>query len=545
MGRRRSIHLALLAVSVTLGALGVYGMQPEISGQFHDDGLYVVAAKTLAEGDGYRIGSVPTIPAQTKYPPLYSHFLSWIWRLNPTFPENLFWMKATSAAFLAAIVLLCGLFYLRFVEGAAWGAVAVGFLVGANMLVFPFTDYTLSELPFFLACLGGLLIARPRGPPEKEGLGHAALLGAVCGLAFLLRSAAVPLIVASVGYFGAGRRWRQLTAFVLVTGLLSAPWLIFKFGHAGDIPTNALLRYYAAYEPSVPEIALTDAGKAFEVALSNVYYVWTAMDAALFLVYMPSVRFLFYPLVLWGLWLVLRPPLGFLHVFAVLYLGLIVLWPWHPARYAVPLVPLMPLALVLGTRAAVRKLGEAARRASERRVFQGLASSPLALLILLACGFLVAWVHEDPGTTRMAFNARLDYSWDGFEETFAWVRENTEPDAVLATPYDPMYYLYTGRRGVRPWIHRPETLFYPPSDPRPVLGPADAVREALDELGTRYLIVDPLDGYSEREAVVRLYEELLEGYAGEGYTEPPRLLFRSSDSLHRVYRLPAPRGDGG
>ncbi len=545
MGRRRAIYVGLLAVAVALGGLGVYGMQPEISGQFHDDALYVAAAKSLAEGNGYRIGSLPTTPLQTKYPPLYSHFLSWIWRLNPAFPDNLFWMKATSAVFLAAIAFLAGVFYLRFAGGARWGAVLVGFLVGANMVVFPFTDYTLSELPFLLACLGGLVIARPRGPPETERLGHAALLGAVCGLAFLLRSAAVPLIAASVVYFGLGRRWRQLAVFAGVTALLAAPWLVFKFGHAGDIPTNALLHYYAAYEPSVPQIALTDPGKAIEVALSNVYYVWTALDAALFLGYVPAASFFLYPLVLWGLWLVLKPPFGFLHVFALLYLGLIVLWPWHPARYAIPLVPLMPIALVLGTRAAVRKLGSAVRRPTERRALQGLVSLPLVVVAVIACGWLAAWMREDPDTTRVAFSARLDYTWEGFEEMFAWVRENTEPDAVLATPYDPMYYLFTGRRGVRPWIHRPETYFYPPWNPEPVLGPPDLVRGALDELGTRYLIVDPLDGYVEREAAERLFEELLEAYAGERYAEPPRLLYQSSDSLHRVYRLPAPRDPGG
>lgn len=544
MGRRRAIHLGLLAVSVTLGGLGVFGMQPEISGQFHDDALYVAAAISLAEGDGYRIRSLPTTPPQTKYPPIYSHFLSWIWRLSPSFPENLFWMKATSALFLAGIVYLSGIFYLRYVGGARWGAIAVGFLVGANMLVFPFTDYTSSELPFLLACMGCLVIARPRGPPT-ERLGHAVLLGAVCGLAFLLRSAAVPLIAAGIVYFALERRWRQLATFLLVVAVVAGPWLVFKFANAAQIPTNALLRYYVAYEPSVPEIALADPSKAIEVALSNVYYVWTALEAALLLGYVPAMRFFLYPLVIWGLWLLLKPPVRFRQVFAALYLIMIVLWPWHPGRYAVPLAALLPIALVLGTRAAVERLGTKVERAFDRRLLQGLAGLPLAVFILLSCGWLAAFLRKEPDTVRMAFAARLDYSWDGFEETFAWVRENTEPDAVLATPYDPMYYLYTGRRGVRPWIHRPHTYFYPPSDPQPVLGPASVVRDALDELGAGYLIIDPLDGYSEREAAKRLFDELLEAYGGEEYAEPPRLLFRSSDSLHLVYRLPAPRAAGG
>ena len=37
----------------------------------HDDCLYFVSAKSLADGGGYRIASLPGEPPQTKYPPLY------------------------------------------------------------------------------------------------------------------------------------------------------------------------------------------------------------------------------------------------------------------------------------------------------------------------------------------------------------------------------------------------------------------------------------------------------------------------------------------
>ena len=40
-------------------------------GDLHDDSLYYVSAKSLADGGGYRIESLPGEPSQTKYPPLY------------------------------------------------------------------------------------------------------------------------------------------------------------------------------------------------------------------------------------------------------------------------------------------------------------------------------------------------------------------------------------------------------------------------------------------------------------------------------------------
>ena len=58
-------------------------------GFYHDDGIYLVTAKALATGNGYKIISLPHKPWQTKYPPLYPLALSALWRANPDFPTNL------------------------------------------------------------------------------------------------------------------------------------------------------------------------------------------------------------------------------------------------------------------------------------------------------------------------------------------------------------------------------------------------------------------------------------------------------------------------
>ena len=45
-------------------------------GLHDDDGIYWVGAKSLAQGSGYRILSLPDQSFQAKYPPLFSWFLS-------------------------------------------------------------------------------------------------------------------------------------------------------------------------------------------------------------------------------------------------------------------------------------------------------------------------------------------------------------------------------------------------------------------------------------------------------------------------------------
>ena len=58
-------------------------------GQAHDDAIYYIAAKSLADGQGYRIASLPQAPYETKYPPMLPWLLSVAWIVQPRFPENL------------------------------------------------------------------------------------------------------------------------------------------------------------------------------------------------------------------------------------------------------------------------------------------------------------------------------------------------------------------------------------------------------------------------------------------------------------------------
>ena len=79
------VFVAALAPSAFLA--WTFRAMPHL-GFYHDDSIYWVSAKSLADGNGYRIASLPGEPYQTKYPPLYPALLAGIWKLNPDFPAN-------------------------------------------------------------------------------------------------------------------------------------------------------------------------------------------------------------------------------------------------------------------------------------------------------------------------------------------------------------------------------------------------------------------------------------------------------------------------
>ena len=88
--RHAVVVLAMMSVSLAPSAwLAWRNRDMPHFGSWHDDTLYVSSAKSLAQGHGYRIESLPDRPYQTKYPPLYPLLLSALWRINPEFPSNL------------------------------------------------------------------------------------------------------------------------------------------------------------------------------------------------------------------------------------------------------------------------------------------------------------------------------------------------------------------------------------------------------------------------------------------------------------------------
>ena len=97
-----------------------------------------------------------------------------------------------------------------------------------------------------------------------------------------------------------------------------------------------------------------------------------------------------------------------------------------------------------------------------------------------------------------------------------------------------MYFLYTGRKAIRPALHRPATYFYPSGVVKPDVGSAQEIKPQLIKLGANYLIVDPMDGYAERHATLSLMNDLV-----ESYSEHAQLVFTSADGLHKVFRLGA------
>ena len=524
----RAFKLSAVILAALLGAAAIWGADKQSLGLFHDDGIYAVVAKAISQGEGYRIISLPGEPEQTKYPFLYSYLLSWLWSLNPDFPGNILLLKSFNIAVLLAIFVLSLALYHRVFPTARLGAAVFGVLVCINPLVFSYTDFVVSDLLFVLFASLALVISRM----EVNSAAGVLRLGAIGGLACLTRLAAAPLALAGLvesirrhGIKGAGY-------FAAVAGVFIAPWLYWVWSHPNS--SFALLSYYSAYEFAG---ATGESGEVLarhaEIVYGNARYLLGAFNLFYLLPLLPVLTPFAVGLTLLGMAVSRRSTDFFSWIFFISSVGLLLAWPFHPVRYVAPLVPLLVLFLFRGMAAAECWLDARGGEYALKPLVSKLPWLTAVLLLVLQGVWISSYLLiRDPHTTRGSFGNRMKYGWSGFEETFAWLRQNTPAGAKLATAYDPMYFLYTGRQAIRPALHRSATYFYPYGAAKADVGSAAEIKAELDSLRIDYLIIDPMDGYAEGNATIRLMEDLVASYG-----ESAKPVFTSTDRKHRIYAL--------
>jgi hypothetical protein len=269
--RRFSITVA--ALGLLLGAIAFSGANKAILGLFHDDGIYAVVGKAVAQGDGYRIVSLPSEPPQTKYPFVYPYLLASLWALDPSFPQNIALLKGLNVAIFVAIFYVAAIYYRRCVSGSNGTAVLFAVLLCCNPIIFGFTDYVLSDLWLVLLSLCALTLCAG-AVADRARFSRLLLLAGVIGLACLSRSAALPLVFAGVIHTFTLRGWRAAAYFLLGVSLLVAPWLA---PGCGIIPSHRRTLLFATATATMRRAGAGEWAatihRHFSIALGNARYL--------------------------------------------------------------------------------------------------------------------------------------------------------------------------------------------------------------------------------------------------------------------------------
>ncbi|MEQ8764688.1 MAG: glycosyltransferase family 39 protein [Planctomycetota bacterium] len=431
--------MGLLLVLVLLHGTGV---SPELGDLGGDSAEYVLLARSLAGGHGYRDLYLPGAPAHTQYP------FGWPLLLAP-----LQWLPGDG--FLAAHLLTLALFgfalWLTFVwirgelgAGAAWAAVA---LLGFSPALLEASGQLRSELP---ALVFGLLTlcALQRYAQADSWKHRSGLLAALfAAAAVLIRTASAPFAVGGALYLLAGRaqgsrtqaelsrppiRARLVKAgfFLVLAGLPVLGWMIRNrlLGGTGSSYFDQLL----LAELYTHDAGQLDASGLLQRITENVAQYWQLSG---WLILSPAVK-----LAPWGLyWLgvpAILAAIGFVVRFwyrrgpaewiLPLYLLVILAWPWTGVRFLVPVAPLIVFYAIAGTQWAIAPLFR--RQASLRRF--GLP----AIAILASIGNASeCWPYVSSRVTPAPYiNDRIEIDFSGFSEQVLWRQQRLTEAAHAA-----------------------------------------------------------------------------------------------------------------
>lgn len=414
-------------------------------GLFHDDGIYVLTSRALAEGEGYRLVDLPSEPAQTKYPPLFPLVLAIVWKLAPAFPENTALLKSVPFVF-GLLWLYLSYRLLRRIDLSRTMAFAiVGAVAAAPSTMYLFTTL-LSETLFAALCMASLLFAETLDTAKGSLRSRVILAAAFAALATLARLAGVALVLAVLGWLLTRKQWKPALLFVLVVGILLAPWVLWVAGNpsAGYYGSAN----YASWNILSPSVTAS-IGDKLTVAFKNAIWIFTAPSLAWEapMAVFPVLTLLTAALLVAGTFRTLprnRPTFWFV----VAYLGLVVCWAWPPHRFVITILPLVLWLMLQGLPVRFRS----------SRPF---ALVVVALVVTVPCVFLLyrnVNIAGERGTLPWTI-AEVE-NWSEIRQVADWIRSNTDPKTIVVGNLDPAYFLLTDRKAMRGFEVDPFVLFY-------------------------------------------------------------------------------------
>ncbi len=451
--RRPALVAAAVAAGVLAIALAAIDTLPV--GVVHDDGMYVVLAKSIATGHGYRWLHLPGAPAATHFPPGYPLLLALVWWVLPAFPANVIAFKALNAVLLAvaacALVLLA---HRRFEFTVAWSACAAA--IGcASVPSLVLSSLVMSETLFLALVVLTLLVAEQVNDAARS-VPRATALGVLAAVVVLVRTHGIALAAAiAIALFLRGRM-RALAAFAIVFAIGIAPWEIWETLHAASVPL-AVRGDYGSYSGWLAHGFATNglglASRTLARTTTEIFAALTALVGAGLpgvarLVSGASVLAL---AILGGVraWASARVTVAFIG----LYMAIVLLWPFTPARFLWAVWPLIVLLAMRGARAILE--WNPSRPAW--RVSRGLAvACALATVVgyatYTARGYRGRWWSSIP--RQMAFAVR---------PLVQWTSQHTRPGDVVASNAELLVYLYADRASVPATALSVNDYFHAPS----------------------------------------------------------------------------------
>jgi hypothetical protein len=485
-------------------------------GLFHDDGIYLVTAKSLAEGTGYRIVSLPSPISQNKYPPVFPVLLAAVWKIFPHFPQNMLALK-----FVPLLSMLCWLWLtyilLRPISRSPVICRYLMLFTAASPAVVYFSVTVLSEMTFACLLSGALLLLTRLHEEETPRTGAVLYASVLTSAAILTRMAALPLAFAGALPLLLRRKTRQALVYLLATGAMLLPWLVWA-SHANP-PPNSLEAYYSGSNYGAWNLLANFTWhQRLTVVLQNLITILLSPGILMGLrlsgwELAPALLMAFFTV--YGLLLYQASGITPLNLFVMCYAALIALWVFPPLRFMIPLLPFLLFFCCMA-------LGH---------FFGTVVKFRYGFRVVRICFVLVLALFLASGLLPQARKTMQHDDWDEIASLSRWITGNTPKDANLEGNLDPVWFLSTGRKSVRAFLARPFEVFYSSNPQNPVGTYSEFVQNLLRERAD-YLMRSADRDYGEGKYLNGLIDRL-----ASDYPDAVILQMEGQDHDYRIYRI--------
>ena len=437
-----------------------------------DNAAYYALARSLLSGTGYREIYDPALPIHTQYPPVFPLMLGGLLLLGfqPWVPFKILVVLCSTAA-----LALSYLWMRRKLRPEL--AFSVALLMALSPGVIGLSHWELSDVPFWAFTIAALF-AWERLPPNNTK--RLLLAAALTIVAYFTRSAGLPLIVGAAAWLVLRRRWKQLAIFA-ASVLPFLLWWWWRARTKGGVDYVQQFWFVNPYDPSAGRVGLVDLVlRAFEnlgdyltIHLPVLLVGGSGLLGKL-------LSFIVAPLAVFG-WVRRLRHAQVAEFFLPLYIALLLAWPavWSGERFLVPALPLLLFYAAEGLQRILYRVRPKAVR------WAGVAAAALIVLIASKAIFLSVRYGMECTTLyrlgdRYACHSR---EWKDFFNTAELAGQVLPRDAVTLSRKPRTFWAVSG------WV---------PGRNYPLSNEPDSFFVAAQRAGAQYVVLDRLDGLSQR-----------------------------------------------
>ncbi len=253
-----SSHTKLLFLAILFLYLfvGITHFQEETS-TIGDNAEFLVLAKALADGEGYRAINFPSPTKHTKYPPAFPLILA---VLYPFFKLNFMGYKIV--IFLLSLFILL-IIFLWPEEHLHRVYLATLLFTALNLKIHEYNSLILSEIPFLLSAMAGIYFFRMFEVKQKSYYFILSLISII--LAFYIRSIGITLFLALILVLLKKRNTKYLLYTLCCAFLVIAAWQMWVSAAGG----SSYLKQLWMSNPYSPELGLISVQDLFTRRLAG------------------------------------------------------------------------------------------------------------------------------------------------------------------------------------------------------------------------------------------------------------------------------------